>query len=66
MIEYSSGKATIMPAPPSTERSDGILHLVALVIRLREWKQDPDAEIEAVEDHVHRDGETDDCSPDDQ
>ena len=48
------------------ERSDGIHHLVALVIGLREWKQDPNAEIEAVEDHVHRDGETDDCGPDDR
>ena len=48
------------------ERRDGIHHLVALVLGLGERKQDADSEIEAVEDHVHRDREPDDRGPDDR
>jgi hypothetical protein len=48
------------------ERGDGIHHLVAVVLALRERKQYADAEIEAVDDHVHRHREPDDCGPDDR
>ena len=48
------------------ERSDGIHHLVALVVGLGERKQYADSEIEAVEDHIHRNSEPDDGGPDDR
>ena len=74
MIEYASGKATIMPAPPSTSHvslpsQNGATEFIIWSRSCSvsgEWKQYADPEIEAVEDHVHRDREPDDCGPDDR
>src|SRR5690606_17782731 len=48
------------------ERRDRVHHLVALVLLPGEREQDSNAEIEAVEDHIHHDRETDDGGPDDR
>src|SRR5882672_7649409 len=71
MVEYASGKATIMPAPPSTSQvslpsQNGATEFIIrlLVLGLREREQYADPEIKAVEDHVHRDGKSDQRSPD--
>src|SRR5581483_4117574 len=46
------------------EWRDRIHHLVTFAVRRSEWKQDSDAQIEAVEDDVHRHRESDYSGPD--
>src|SRR6201999_1303171 len=45
-------------------RCNRVRHLVPLALAAGEWKHDPGAEIEAVEDDVHGDGDADDAGPD--
>src|SRR6266566_3545892 len=53
--DHQSGAAEHEPGLIAVpERRDGIHHLVALVLAFGERKQDADAEVESVEDHVHR------------
>ena len=48
------------------ERRDRVDHLVLFLLLLGEGEQDADAEIEAVEDDVERDGGADQAGPDDR
>ena len=64
--DHHAGAAENKPGLVSIPiRSDRIHHLVSFIHALGEREQDADAEVEAVEDHVHGHREPDDHGPND-